>query len=544
LRDFLPKSSTILFFTICLFLLFSFISYKLLIKNLSDDHLKNQTITFYQIQRNTDILLTKLLYKFSNQREILLSKHKEVLEFIEKNSYDASLDEIYKQINKDIPNSPYNIYITDENFIIKNTTFLPDLNFDLSFAKELIEDHNKNHIIGVSPPVFEMYSLKFFSYTDSYINKNNKRVLQVSYTYDQINDDLIKLQNIIDSNTDIKATNAYIIFNDGYIGDFIFKSLKSYKPSLKDIEERIQKGKKLSSEIKENEYISSSIEKDHNEYKITYFSQKSPIFDEAKIVYSIIFDEKEYKENLIILNLAMIFICFIGIITIYIIYTVRFKENLLKYKDKFIEHSVHEIKTPLAIISLNIQLRNKIFGQDKYSKKIEGALKTLENSYEDMTFLHTKEKINYQIEQISLENILKNRIKYFEIIASTQNRILDLEIIENIHVNASKIEINRLIDNNLSNALKYSKIETITKIILKDNCLEFHSFGKQIKDVNKIFDKYTRENESTGGHGLGLSIVKDICKKYNITIKVTSTEDGLNIFSYKFNCHNIDTSKV
>jgi hypothetical protein len=544
LRDFLPKSSTILFFTICLFLLFSFISYKLLIKNLSDDHLKNQTITFYQIQRNTDILLTKLLYKFSNQREILLSKHKEVLEFIEKNSYDASLDEIYKQINKDIPNSPYNIYITDENFIIKNTTFLPDLNFDLSFAKELIEDHNKNHIIGVSPPVFEMYSLKFFSYTDSYINKNNKRVLQVSYTYDQINDDLIKLQNIIDSNTDIKATNAYIIFNDGYIGDFIFKSLKSYKPSLKDIEERIQKGKKLSSEIKENEYISSSIEKDHNEYKITYFSQKSPIFDEAKIVYSIIFDEKEYKENLIILNLAMIFICFIGIITIYIIYTVRFKENLLKYKDKFIEHSVHEIKTPLAIISLNIQLRNKIFGQDKYSKKIEGALKTLENSYEDMTFLHTKEKINYQIEQISLENILKNRIKYFEIIASTQNRILDLEIIENIHVNASKIEINRLIDNNLSNALKYSKIETITKIILKDNCLEFHSFGKQIKDVNKIFDKYTRENESTGGHGLGLSIVKDICKKYNITIKVTSTEDGLNIFSYKFNCHNIDISKV
>ena len=544
MRDFLPKSSTILFFTICLFLLFSFISYKLLIKNLSDDHLKNQTITFYQIQRNTDILLTKLLYKFSNQREILLSKHKEVLEFIEKNSYDASLDEIYKQINKDIPNSPYNIYITDENFIIKNTTFLPDLNFDLSFAKELIEDHNKNHIIGVSPPVFEMYSLKFFSYTDSYINKNNKRVLQVSYTYDQINDDLIKLQNIIDSNTDIKATNAYIIFNDGYIGDFIFKSLKSYKPSLKDIEERIQKGKKLSSEIKENEYISSSIEKDHNEYKITYFSQKSPIFDEAKIVYSIIFDEKEYKENLIILNLAIIFICFIGIITIYIIYTVRFKENLLKYKDKFIEHSVHEIKTPLAIISLNIQLRNKIFGQDKYSKKIEGALKTLENSYEDMTFLHTKEKINYQIEQISLENILKNRIKYFEIIASTQNRILDLEIIENIHVNASKIEINRLIDNNLSNALKYSKIETITKIILKDNCLEFHSFGKQIKDVNKIFDKYTRENESTGGHGLGLSIVKDICKKYNITIKVTSTEDGLNIFSYKFNCHNIDISKV
>ena len=236
----------------------------------------------------------------------------------------------------------------------------------------------------------------------------------------------------------------------------------------------------------------------------------------------------------------MIFICFIGIITIYIIYKVRFKENLLRYKDKFIEHSVHEIKTPLAIISLNIQLRNKFFGQDKYSKKIEGALKTLENSYEDMTFLHTKEKINYHIEHISLQKILKDRIKYFEIIASTQNRKLDLEIINNIYIDTSKIELHRLIDNNLSNAIKYSKIESTIKIILKDNVLEFQSFGKKIIDVNKIFDKYARENDSSGGHGLGLSIVKDICKKYNIDVKVTSMENGLNIFSYKFNCHNID----
>lgn len=540
MKDFLPKSSTILFFTICLFLLFSLLSYKLLIKNLSDDHLKNQEITFYQIQKDTNNLLTKLLYKFSTQKEILLTKHKEVLAYLENKNHDISLNEIHKTINKDISNSAYNIYITNENLIIKNTTFPADLDFDLSFAKDLFENHKRDNIVGVSPPVFEMYSLKFFSYTDSFLLNNGKRVLQVSYTYDDVNDDLKKIQNIIDSNPNIKASNAYIIFNDGYIGDFIFKSLKSYKPSLKDIEQRIKKGEELSKEIKENEYITAYLEKENNKYKVTYFSQKSPIFNEAKIVYSIVFDESEYNNNLIKLNLAMVFICFIGIITIYIIYKVRFKENLLKYKDQFIEHSVHEIKTPLAIISLNIQLRNKFFGQDKYSKKIEGALKTLENSYEDMTFLHTKEKINYQIENISLQKILNDRIKYFEIIASTQNRKLDLELINNIYIDASKIELHRLIDNNLSNAIKYSKIESTIKIILKDNILEFHSFGKQIINVNKIFDKYTRENDSSGGHGLGLSIVKDICIKYNIEIKVSSEKNGLNIFSYKFNCHNID----
>ena len=540
MKDFLPKSSTILFFTILLFLLFSFISYRLLVKNLSDDHLKNQEITFYQIQKDTNNLLTKLLYKFSTQKEVLLAKHKEVLTYLHDKSYDIPLNEIYKKINENTTDSEYNIYITDENLIIKNTTFPADLNFDLSFAKELFENHYKSNTIGISPPIFEMYSLKFFSYTDSYLSKKDNKVLQVSYTFNQLNDDLKKLQHVIDSNPKIKASNAYILFNDGYIGDFIFKSLKSYKPTLKDIEERIKKGEELSKEIKENEYKTAYLEKENNKYKVTYFSQKSPIFDEAKIVYSIVFDESEYNNNLIKLNLAMIFICFIGIITIYIIYKVRFKENLLRYKDKFIEHSVHEIKTPLAIISLNIQLRNKFFGQDKYSKKIEGALKTLENSYEDMTFLHTKEKINYQIEHISLQKILKDRIKYFEIIASTQNRKLDLEIINNIYIDTSKIELHRLIDNNLSNAIKYSKIESTIKIILKDNVLEFQSFGKKIIDVNKIFDKYARENDSSGGHGLGLSIVKDICKKYNIDVKVTSMENGLNIFSYKFNCHNID----
>lgn len=182
----------------------------------------------------------------------------------------------------------------------------------------------------------------------------------------------------------------------------------------------------------------------------------------------------------------MILISIIGVITIYTIFKIRYKEKLLNYKDKFIEHSVHEIKTPLSIISLNIQLRNKNFGIDKYSKKIEGALKTLENSYEDMTFLHTKEKIDYKIEKVNISRILENRIKYFETIAQTQNRILELKIYNDLFFNISTIELHRLIDNNLSNAIKYSNIGSSIQIILKDDLLEFHSIGENIKDVKNI----------------------------------------------------------
>lgn len=540
MKKLIPKSSSILFFIILLFLLFNFISYKLLLKNLYNNHTQNQEITFYQIQKETNNLLTKVLYKYSNQKEILLAKHKEVVAYFEENSYDASLDEISKIINKDKENNPFNIYITDENLVIKNTTYTPDLNFDLSFAKDLFEQHKKNNIIGISPPIFEMYSLKFFSYTDSFLAKDDKRILQVSYTYNDLEEDLKKLQDLLNSNKNIKSSNAYIVFNDGYIGDFIFKSLQSYKPTLDDITARINKGKELSANINENEYITNYFLKDNKEYKVSYLAQKSPIFDEAKVIFSIIFDEDEFNNDIFELNLAILLIGIIGIITIFIIYKVRYEEKLLKYKDKFIEHSVHEIKTPLSIINLNTQLRNKIFGEDKYSKKIEAAIKTLQNSYEDMTFLHTKKYISYNLEVLALKDVLEKRVSYFKSVSTAQGRVLNLEIDSNCLIRISQIEIERLIDNNLSNAIKYSDINSIIIINLTNNILSFKTFGKEIKNKNKIFKRYERENENHGGHGLGLSIIKDICKKYKMKIEL-KYKDNQNIFIYSFICHTNDT---
>ena len=80
------------------------------------------------------------------------------------------------------------------------------------------------------------------------------------------------------------------------------------------------------------------------------------------------------------------------------------------------------------------------------------------------------------------------------------------------------------------------------KTILEDCVLKFISNGEKITDTNIIFKRYVRENISLGGHGIGLSIVKDICDKYKIKIDVTSQENH-NIFSYRLNCHTNITSK-
>jgi signal transduction histidine kinase len=201
---------------------------------------------------------------------------------------------------------------------------------------------------------------------------------------------------------------------------------------------------------------------------------------------------------------------------------------------------MHEIKTPLSIIKLNNELRNKILGEDKYSTKIEAAIKTLQNSYEDMTFLHTKKYISYNLEILLFKDILEKRVSYFKSVSNAQGRVLNLEINSNCLIKISQIEIERLIDNNLSNAIKYSNINSIVTINLTNNILTFKTFGKEIKNKNKIFKRYERENENHGGHGLGLSIIKDICKKYKIEIEL-KYENNQNIFIYSFICHTNDT---
>ena len=291
----LPKSSTFLFFAIFIFLIFTISIYLLFLKNLKDNHTKNQEIAFYKIQKETNNLLSKLLYNFENKKESVLEKHKEVLRYLEKHSYDIKLDDIYEKINKDLPNKPYNIYITDENFIIKNTTYLADLDFDLSFAKKTFLEHKQKNETGISQPIFEFYSSKFFTYTDSFL-PNSNRVLQLSYTYDKLNKDIEFLKNLLENSLDIKSSDAFVVYPDGFIGEFIFK-----QGDIKNIDERAKEAKILVESLDENIY--STKNKEDKSKKLTYLSERSPIFDDINIIYTIIFDETSLQKNIFLLNL-------------------------------------------------------------------------------------------------------------------------------------------------------------------------------------------------------------------------------------------------
>ena len=220
----------------------------------------------------------------------------------------------------------------------------------------------------------------------------------------------------------------------------------------------------------------------------------------------------------------------------------RFSENLLIAQDKFIKHSIHEINTPLAVIMMHIDMYKLKRGENKYLSKIEAAAKMISNIYDDLSYMVKKDRFDYVKQTIDFSAFLKERIAFFnEIARANEHRIIS-KIEEGITIWFSDIELQRVIDNNLSNAIKYAHKHSDITIRLKEEeeriILEFQTYSKQIEDTSRIFEPFHQEVASEGGFGLGLEIVHGICKKACVEVSVESGTE-ITIFRYLFMAHPI-----
>lgn len=204
--------------------------------------------------------------------------------------------------------------------------------------------------------------------------------------------------------------------------------------------------------------------------------------------------------------------------------------DALHLLDRFIKDTTHELNTPISAIITNIEMIDKDKLDDKLSRKINridiGA-KTISNIYEDLTFLTLNNKIISQNETLNLSNIIKQRVEYFKSLANIKKISFLLDIDEEIYLNCDVKKISKLIDNLISNAIKYNKISGSIRIVLKNKSLIIEDTGKGMSEENltNLFKRYSRFDSSVGGFGIGLNIVSLIAKEYNLKIDVKSKLD-------------------
>ncbi|WP_092910872.1 cache domain-containing protein [Hydrogenimonas thermophila] len=207
----------------------------------------------------------------------------------------------------------------------------------------------------------------------------------------------------------------------------------------------------------------------------------------------------------------------------------EYSEQLVKAQDAFIKTSIHEINTPLAIIMAQIDLLKMYEKDNRYIQKIEAAAKMIHNLYGDLSYLLRYHRIEYEKEPIDPEPFIRQRIDFFNEIAQS-NRLsfkLILQKSEKVWLNIE--EFTRLVDNNLSNAIKYALpgSEIVVRLCNeKDEIrLSFSNKAKEITNIEKLFEPFYQDSEHENGFGLGLYIVKRICERNMIGVTLQHNEN-------------------
>lgn len=201
--------------------------------------------------------------------------------------------------------------------------------------------------------------------------------------------------------------------------------------------------------------------------------------------------------------------------------------NTLSFLDRFIKDTTHELNTPVTAILTNIEMIDQKKLDPIVAKKIRRidiASRTISNIYKDLTFTALGNKVISKDESIDLYKLLSERIEYFKIIALSKNIEFITSLKQNVFLYIDRIKMTRVIDNLLSNAIKYNKKAGYIKVTLEDGYIEIEDGGIGIsqKDIDAVFDRFSRFNSSEGGFGLGLNIVKSILDEYGIKIKFIS----------------------
>ncbi|HHD79119.1 MAG TPA: hybrid sensor histidine kinase/response regulator [Epsilonproteobacteria bacterium] len=220
--------------------------------------------------------------------------------------------------------------------------------------------------------------------------------------------------------------------------------------------------------------------------------------------------------------------------------------TLVEQQDYFIKKIMHEMNTPVSVITLNAQTLEAQEGKNIQLDTIKASAKILSSIYDELGYLVKKELHDYEAEWIKLVEFIGTRIAYFHEVAEIKEIQLHLDVEEEFAVHVNPIHLERVIDNILSNAIKYSNNQTHIEILLaKKHSSYFVSIKDQgvgINDVARIFEQYYQSSQHNVGLGIGLVTVKEICEIYDITLQVESKKQEGSTFTFVFPSSLVRTS--
>ena len=216
------------------------------------------------------------------------------------------------------------------------------------------------------------------------------------------------------------------------------------------------------------------------------------------------------------------------------------KENEQK-KNDLIVYLAHDLKTPLTSIigylslldeekNLSNKQKNKFI---KIALEKSNKLETLINELFEIT-KYNSETITLKKEKINLTLLINQVIDEFYPILKENKKKINFQTQKDIFIKADSIQMARVFNNLIKNAINYSYENSLINIKIKETenlIITISNKSKTLtkKQLDQLFEKFYRvdysRNTKLGGSGLGLAIAKEIIKLHNGNITVESENE-------------------
>ena len=197
-------------------------------------------------------------------------------------------------------------------------------------------------------------------------------------------------------------------------------------------------------------------------------------------------------------------------------------ENLLHLTKEIL----HELNIPLSTIQANTTLLKRTLKENekglKRLSRIDDSSKRLKRLYAELVYSIKKEIHTIEKETFDVQHLVEERVGVFEQL-ERNSFILSLS---SFNISVDKIGFEKMLDNILTNAMKYSEKHQPIFITLKDNILSIkdNGIGMDELELVKIYDRYYQSDNHAYGEGIGLSLVKAYCDDEKIKIRINSNK--------------------
>ena len=184
---------------------------------------------------------------------------------------------------------------------------------------------------------------------------------------------------------------------------------------------------------------------------------------------------------------------------------------------EFTENASHELQTPLAVIGskldVMIQSEDLTESQSEAINSAYEALRSLKRLNQSLLLLTKIE--NHQFTErttIDLQRLIIEKQKQFAEQLQSKDISMELNLTTSVITgNAQLVDI--LLNNLFSNAFRYNTEHGMISCQLQAHQLQISNTSKlPALDEQYIFNRFYKGNSGTVNHGLGLSIVKEICE--------------------------------